>query len=75
MRGEQGDDLTRSVQEAEVEKLRRVGQALKEKLDETAEKRVMDRQRAQQEEEAALKAIEMEVFIEPVGVQLCDLLS
>lgn len=40
--------------------MRRVGQALKEKLDETAHARLIDRQQKQQEEEAALKAIEME---------------
>lgn len=48
------------AQEAEVEKLRKVGQALKEKLDETAAQRMLDRQRKQQEDEAAEKAIELE---------------
>lgn len=44
-----------------MEKLRKVGQALKEKLDETAQNRVLERQRRQQEDEAAEKAIELEV--------------
>ena len=50
-----------------MEKLRKVGQALKEKLDETAQNRVLERQRKQQEDEAAEKAIELEVRSESGG--------
>lgn len=47
--------------------MRKVGQALKEKLDETAQNRVLERQRKQQEDEAAEKAIELEVRGESGG--------